>query len=277
MNDDTSDFELEAVSAYLDGTATPDERALVEASSALLAEVDRHAAIRDGLADVAMRSDVRERAIAAALAAFDATDGAGTSAPTPAGVIRLHERRRREYRFLAGAAAAVAIIFVGVAALAMSMGGSSDDGSSFSQATDVATKAGPDPAADAAPAAEMPAAAEEATMADTAPVPTIGSIDGAGDVALPPSIATPNELRDFVLLVNARSTRSSGDATTDNTASPPQSAPMAMSLPCADDRTAFVGPVVYQGVPAIVFQAVETGEISALAGDDCRVLVTFMP
>ena len=70
MNDEP-DLELEAVSAAADDLATADERALVDSSPALQAEVESIVALSDTVADVVVPAAVREGAIAAALAAFD--------------------------------------------------------------------------------------------------------------------------------------------------------------------------------------------------------------
>ena len=79
-------------SAYLDGEATPDERARVEADPALLGEVERLRAARVALLDASWferpSDDAREAAIAAALGAWDVTasglSDAGAETP-PAG------------------------------------------------------------------------------------------------------------------------------------------------------------------------------------------------
>ena len=74
MNDDLTLL----ASAYLDGEATPDERARVEADPALLGEVERLRAVRVTLLDARWfegpSDDVREAAIAAALGALDVAD-----------------------------------------------------------------------------------------------------------------------------------------------------------------------------------------------------------
>ena len=84
MNDDLTLL----ASAYLDGEATPDERARVEADPALLDEVERLRDARATLLDARWferpGDDAREAAIAAALAAWDAS----ASRPSPARRLR---------------------------------------------------------------------------------------------------------------------------------------------------------------------------------------------
>ena len=125
MNDDvqpsdTPSDELVAVSAILDGTATADERALVEASPELGGLVDELRTHRQAIVEVEVPDAVRESAIAAALAAFDelhvAAAPLAAAAVAPANVVSL-DRRRRMYRRVTGAAAAVIVVVVGVAAL----------------------------------------------------------------------------------------------------------------------------------------------------------------
>ncbi len=122
MNDPLPRDEL--ASAYVDGDATADERAIVEADAALLARVRELRAVRQMLAvPVPTRSpaDV-DAAIAAALAAdADVDDGPPAPAPTP---LRPHPAGRRGRLALAvlGAAAAVVVVVVAVAALRPSDG-----------------------------------------------------------------------------------------------------------------------------------------------------------
>ncbi len=120
MNDDLTLL----ASAYLDGEATPDERARVEADPSLLGEVERLRAARATLLDARWferpSDEVREAAIEAALGAWDvAASGpsdAGAETP-PAGRrsnVRTFERRRTYTRWLSAAAALVAVAALGV-------------------------------------------------------------------------------------------------------------------------------------------------------------------
>ena len=69
---DTPDTSRLLASAALDNEVTADERAQVDASESLTAEVATYRALRRDLAEVDVPSDVREAGIAAALAVFDA-------------------------------------------------------------------------------------------------------------------------------------------------------------------------------------------------------------
>lgn len=148
MNDDALTPPAELASAALDGHTTADERATVAASAALRDEMAFYGGLRDQLAAVEVPLSARESALAAALAVFDEiqadataddapsdgddwTDARSATSPPPtaapvAPIISLHERRKRQYRWLGGAAAA-AIAFV--VAVGVINGGSSDDGS----------------------------------------------------------------------------------------------------------------------------------------------------
>jgi hypothetical protein len=215
MNDEP-DLELEAASAAVDGLATVDERALVDSSPTLQAEVERFAGVRASVADVQVPPVAREAALAAALAAFDdlgradstsSADGPPAARPLPA-VVTLESRRRRQYRALVGVAAAVVVL--GVGAVAVTNRGA-DDVNTAGTATTLAVDpespaasrenapAGTDPS-DAA--AESAAGGNEATSADDAsrtelPAPAAESpepliINDPAQVI--PAIESPEEL-----------------------------------------------------------------------------------
>jgi hypothetical protein len=140
MNDDLTLL----ASAYLDGEATPDERARVEADPLLLGEVERLRTARVRLLDTTWferpSDEVREAAIAAALGAWDVTASgssvAGAETP-PAGRqsnVRTFERRRTYTRWLGAAAALVAIAALGV--VVSQIGGRSDDAETSSVAVE---------------------------------------------------------------------------------------------------------------------------------------------
>src|SRR5262245_44570281 len=106
--------DLELVTAYLDGEATADERARVEADADLLAEVDRQRVVRAALHDVEPPSDAtRESAIAAALAVFDDEIAPLAAAPpppapdvtAPTNIVPFAQRRRIRWMQSLGAAA----------------------------------------------------------------------------------------------------------------------------------------------------------------------------
>lgn len=140
MNDDLTLL----ASAYLDGEATPDERARVEADPSLLGEVERLRAARIALLDAALfegpSDDIREAAITAALAAWDVTasgpSGADAEAPPVArpSNVRTFERRRTYTRWLGAAAAVAAVAALGV--VVSQSGGGGDDAETSSVAVE---------------------------------------------------------------------------------------------------------------------------------------------
>ena len=160
-----NDEELELVTAYLDGEATPSERARVEADSELLAEVERQRTVRDLLHDVEPPSDAaRESALAAALAVFDhefatAAPDSPDAVTAPTNIVAFQQRRRLRWMQSLGAAAAVAAVAVAGAVIATRGG---DDDSTADEIQQVTSEAGDTDALDnAAPA--PPAAPAEAT------------------------------------------------------------------------------------------------------------------
>jgi hypothetical protein len=165
MNDDRSPIDDELLSAVLDGEATPEERALVEASPEALARLEqlRAAAARVAEPVVPLAADVSARLLARALdeaplatpthAAAPVVDGPAT-ADLPVGPVRRDELSRRRNRrrswagALAGVAAAVLLVVVGVSlARVGSRATSSDSASSGSAATTANGSAAADAAA----------------------------------------------------------------------------------------------------------------------------------
>ena len=118
---DTPDTSRLLASAALDNEVTADERAQVDASESLTAEVATYRALRRDLAEVDVPSDVREAGIAAALAAFDAMmldvnliDAHPTDEETRSNVVSMQARRRRQFRWLGGVAAAAIVAVLGI-------------------------------------------------------------------------------------------------------------------------------------------------------------------
>ena len=242
--------------------------------------------IRASLRDVAVPADAREGAIAAALAEFDALHAvpaaAAATAPSAAAaagaVVSLVDRRQQRYRWLTGAAAAIVVLAVG-GLVASNVGRSNDDGTNVAiepasaEMADAASqsaatqKAAPDTgvlmatAETMAPAAGGQAAATESTAAaaeSTAPVPTIGSIDGAAEFGNAPSVETPEQLAAFA-------------------ASVPESARQPTPVnACLPPDVDVLGQVVYRQQQALVVRA-PTGQISAIERLSCAVLVTVGP
>ncbi|MGI9644377.1 MAG: hypothetical protein ACR2O6_03605 [Ilumatobacteraceae bacterium] len=162
MNDDP----IELASAYLDGDVTPDERAIVEASPDLLAEVEQLRLVRGLLADVEPSAiSAREEHLAAALAAWDrlpdveriaavrdstpaGVDGAaaaGASAVTTTRPSSLADRRRARNRnwTLAAAAGLVAVLAGGIVVNQLADDGNDDQSADLSSANTEAPAAEP--------------------------------------------------------------------------------------------------------------------------------------
>ena len=222
MNDESLTPPAELASAALDGHTTADERATVESSTALRDEMSFYGELRDRLCDVPVPADARESAFAAALAVFDeirdeiradsttnsttnsADDEAWTDAtsatsspaltPTVAPVISLHERRKRQYRWLGGAAAAA--VAVVIAAGAINGGFSADESTSNAdmasisdESTASAKSAGPDVAGSSGDAFETTAGTTANTTAESATEAATGAADSSE--ALDAPLAVP--------------------------------------------------------------------------------------
>jgi hypothetical protein len=136
--------ELELlVAAYVDGEATPDERARVEGDPALLALVERHRAAKAAVADVRPLSrGRRDSLLAAALTEHAAgrspADGPVDTDATSAAPVRPipppAALSHRSMRWL-GAAAAIIAVLAGFAALASVLGNGDDDDAGGAEAT----------------------------------------------------------------------------------------------------------------------------------------------
>jgi len=277
MNDDQySERELMAVSAYLDGEATPDERALVEASPQLTAMVAEWQEVRDQTVSVQASAASREAALAAALGAFDelhATVPAATD-----NVVHL-ERRRRQYRFIMGAAAAVAVVFGGLVIL--QSGGDSDDDDFTVAVAPKASGMAEDAAAsamEAAPADESatqmaPASGDmsseaEAPAATEAPADTEAAAAGLGDPDVLPMVDGPEQLSAYYAANRSvvPSTAPTGDG-----------APSTTREACPTGPDLVIGKVAYRGVPALVVISNDGDELRAIDASSCVVLLTTTP
>ena len=223
MNDDLSDL----ASAYLDDAVTPDERATVEASPDLLAEVEQLRLVRGLLADVEPPPiSTREEQLAGALAAWDrlpdveriaavrdstpagvdAAAAAGASAVTATRPSSLADRRRARYRnwTLAAAAGLVAVLAGGIVVSQLA-GDDEDDSATFdataaeepaeepaSEAEEIAVEAAEEfnRAEAEAPAAAEPAPSEDADLVE------------APEEELPPGADAPPPEDDLILLTS---------------------------------------------------------------------------
>jgi hypothetical protein len=179
MNDDALSPDLELASAYLDGDVDEAQRAQVEASPALLAQVATFRQLSAALADTPPATATsRDAAVAAALAEFDvllAAPAAAAGLPLAPNVVPM--RRHARWSRVMLAAAAVALIgVVGVTAI-KSLGSGSDDQSSSAIEPAAKDAGGVEAAAD--------------TAGGGAPQ-TIGAINGAAAVI--PEIEEPAQL-----------------------------------------------------------------------------------
>jgi hypothetical protein len=202
-----TDFDAdELVSAVLDGEATADERALVEADPSLSARLAELRTVRDALAAPTPPPSERERdaAIAAAI----------RSAP-----VDLQQRRRRRQRLtqLASVAAAVlvfAVVVAGIAALSRR----SNDKAASSAAVASSSPAGSEAAAGAVSPSDE--------SADAAAAPSPGLPATAPVVADLGSFATRDALVAAVKQANSQFRQ--------ETATPPAGASTAQSGSVAD-------------------------------------------
>jgi hypothetical protein len=262
----------EIVSAVLDGEATPEERARVEADPVLAARLAELTAVRDAVAAPVTppAADLRERAIAAAMAER-------RSKPEPFGNVRpLRSRSADVPRFLA-VAAAILVVLVGVGILARS-GGRDDAGSS-----DDAALSAPDESS----APEAAGGESEEAAADAAP--DLESVQGA-DLG---AVATEQELADRL---TTRSSDSAGDfdggsATTGAPTALPQAdvgtgtrgatEACQVGLVEADDQLSGLlaqARVDYAGQPAVVYvYGTPEGRqrVVAVTEAGCRTLAAF--
>lgn len=135
---DASDEEL--VSAYLDGEATSDERARVEADPRLLALVESYRAAAQAVGSPVMPLDQprRDAMVIAALAVLD--DPSDTDV-APANVVKLSGRRRWLSRAPGLAAAAAILFLVGMGLVLSSRGSGRDQQADVSASAEQSTSA----------------------------------------------------------------------------------------------------------------------------------------
>ena len=309
LDPQTPDEDLLAVSALLDGTATADDVARVDADPVLRELLDTWRDQRTALADVAVPAQAREDALVAAMAAFDllrdeqhdeqhdadtASGIAAALAPAPGNVIRF-ERRRRTYRLLTGVAAAVGVLFVGalVAGGLGSMGGSDEETTAI--APEAAAKTPPPDAARVAddPATPMMESAEAAPMGGAAPAADTG--DAAFSTVSPAATEAATEATEAPAAAETPAPENSADSISGaadlvvaittpqalldyaNTQQPILPLP-GLAFPCVDEGDEAIGQVTYQGTPAVVVRDPRTSEVRALDLDGgCAVLATATP
>lgn len=197
MTDDAPDPLDELLSAYVDDTASADERAVVERDPTLVARAERLRQVIAAVRDVpAPSEDEREASILGALAAFDefALGAARPGQPaievdhvaTTATPYDVHQSRRRwSPAGWMAAAAALIVVVLGVGAL----GNGDDSNSDSSASSDTAQSAALVPADGQSDEQESraadttaAAAAETVAAAADAVAPTLGEINGAASV-----------------------------------------------------------------------------------------------
>jgi hypothetical protein len=293
----TDDLTLLA-STYLDGAATPDERARVEADPALLAEVERLRSARAALLDAARfdrpGDDVRDAAIASALAAWDsAAVGLGDSPATApvrrAPVVRF-ERRRSTTRWLSIAAAVVVAAALGV--VIAQIGGDGDDAGDESVAIDapdatearaetdagvtdqfespsdtadplVAGDGGADDSAGSDTDAQLSSEAAPTVAAATdAPPDNTTAAEAPANVSTHYVMETPQELAAFASDAKAAVERDTSRA--------------ALTPPCADDAFAdidtYVATGTYRGRSVVIGIDDQDERAIAVDPDTCEVV-----
>jgi hypothetical protein len=295
MNDDTPFLDAELVSAYLDNEATADERARVEGSPALLAQVNNVAEVRSQLqATDAAPADARERAVFAALAAYDEmfavaaladashqSDRTAAASPTqaPAPVISLADRRQRVYRRLTTVAAASILLVGGFAALRAASGNDNDSASSAGSAAKTAetvdsasTRATPEGAA-----ADTMAAAETAPPAETFSVEAVGDAPAESMPAEAQETTAAGGVSPFSLVILADAAElaayaSTEDATTDALDPGMVDAVCPGLTPRFQSGTdQLVGIVTFAGEEAFVVRRVD-GSVQAISTLSCAIL-----
>jgi hypothetical protein len=294
MNDDPDDQTLLA-SAYLDGEATPDERALVESTPELLAEVERLRSVAALLADVEpVRISRREEHLATALDAWDRLPEAERTGlnrdRTPGGIVRdgsvlaatptsLARRRTVTNRRLLGAAAALVLVLAGGVALQVARSGDDTEPLADQVESDAPAAALADDASEAQPATE--AASEAADGADaggqdlgqTEAVPDATRLDTGILDAAPPAeraleqLRSTSDLRDFAsAAVDAPAAPRVPAATSapiDDLLTDEQRAALDAEWPLCLGADVIVGPALYGDVEVLV--AIDEGRNLALA------------
>jgi hypothetical protein len=262
----------ERASAYLDGVATPDERAAVEADARLGARVEELRAVRTALAMpvVARPAVAVDTAIAAALAAADADEqapGETVASPRPPAAARSGIRRRPVLLVVLGAAAAVVAV-VTVAALrpaddAVKRAGGAASTLATEQAPRASAAAGIAAASTVGAATTGAATGGATTALAVASTATSSQADGAGGggAALP----ALGPIDDAADLRTALRPRVSGDLSAADRS--------AAGVACGVPDAAPVATVEWQGIPAVVF--VDRGGTAVVVNQStCATLAT---
>lgn len=301
--DGVSETTDELVSAYLDGTATADERAAVERSASHRARLDQFQRIHDQLATPlpTAQPHVRESAIAAALATWDEqlatrahrdADTSPAALTVPVDLERARRARARRRVRVASVAAIVLVVLALPAVIALSRRHEPSTTQTASAPTEgqitttVAALTGPTQTSSSsagAVASGAPPAVSAAPETTLAPATTT-------DLG---SIATPVDLAAKVSLAMTQSSADGSSAATSTTSASPRGVDAPTASPSNDaadaceavvrSATSGLGVVRFQasatyqghGVTVLVF-AGENGrlglEVFALDAADCSTL-----
>ena len=255
-----TDDQLLLASAYVDDDLDPAERARAEADTEVMDEVTRLRAVRDALRDLDPPSAAgRDRAIAAALAAFDATP-APVAPPVPL------QPRRAWWGGVAAAAAALVVVVAGAVALR-----DADDGDSGADsAAELA------PAAAATEAAATIAASDEAQL-DEASEETTAAADGTGGAAAatqaPGEATSAGTSSDAVLAAPALPVLQSGPDL-DAFAERARTADGELPPPTCEQGGVYLGRAVYDEREVEVFD--DLGTVTAVDAETCEPLLTVV-
>jgi hypothetical protein len=291
MNDDLTIL----ASAYLDGDVTADERALVETSDELLAEVDRLRTVRAVLANASSAEaapiSMRERHLAAALDAWDRlpdhertgvlrdSTPTGADGAAAAGVAAMSSPARRATKrrwaqspgWLGMAAAGLVVVLAGGLVLRNTVSDDTSSDTAEVSSADTATRSAdagaeaPAPAADAATESVLEEATAAQAPADTTPVENGSDVDTNLSAEAPPpddgALEQLNTVDDLAVFASdAVGAPASGDL--------PEGASVATDVPAEDsddaERTLLelprcLGVDVVVGVALFVDQPVVVG------------------
>lgn len=297
MSDTTPDplepnGDVLAAAAVVDGAATEAERARVAASAEAAGLLRQFTEDRDAVADVPVDPAGRAGAVAAAMAVFDSLhqsspDAAAAAVAHTPGKVLAFERRKRQYRMVAGLAAAVVGI-VGVGALLSQQSDSDQDASS---ATAAAAKVDEATAGGAAPRV---AATESAADAATMDAATGDTTSGAAAAAAPAATEAPAGTEAPAMTESAAATAAPADTTAAPSPEPmavidtpqalsawaatrPVGAGTLAASSCVGAGQEVLGDVVAAQRDAVVVRDPASGVITALDAATCATLLSTGP
>jgi hypothetical protein len=250
----------ELVSAYLDGEATAEEQARIDADPELQARVAEFAATRDAVrADVPTVSDATRDAVLARVL--------GTVI-APTNVVPLHRRRLAPAKVLGVAAAVIAVAFLGGAIALLANDGRGSDDTASTESGAIAMSESDDAASNTT------AASGEDRAGDGAG----GSADDSGDAAPAPSEGIPTDDLGYLGAFD------DDDALRERVERFELLSPQTTSVQ-ADGSAALVVPLACEAGPATVYRADLDGQsvlvlvgdetVTVLATADCSIVTSF--